>query len=117
MASLRRLNRRLLRWNRYAAKVGFDRINRRESGWQRAFDAVADERFRRNPYYGYGPCYCVGCIGQGLCDNDGPVDDDEFFCGDPDCSCGDAPDDDAGHGDDWPPDVVTETSFADRGLL
>lgn len=47
-------------------------------------------------------CYCTrreGC----------PFEGDEDW--------GDEPDDDAGHGDDWPPGVVTEHTFAERGLL
>lgn len=33
------------------------------------------------------------------CDCPDCRDEPEFFCGDPDCGCGDGPDDDAGHGD------------------
>lgn len=43
-------------------------------------------------------------------------DADDLIPGDYVCTCDDEPDDDAGHGDDWPP-VETTTAFADRGLL
>lgn len=46
--------------------------------------------------------------------------DGDWFCGDPDCCCGDEPDDDAGHGDyAWRGGraVPVETAAVDRGLL
>lgn len=59
-----------------------------------------------------GPCKaCWRQVGRGA-----DPREEEFFCGNPDCSCGDEPDDDAGHGDDWPP-VETVTAFSERGLL
>lgn len=115
MASMTRLRRRALRWRRYEARY-YDCALAIHEGAKRALRRVEREQFRRNPYHGYGPCFCVGCIGHGRCEHDDPedFDDSEFFCGDPGCSCGDAPDDDAGHGDDWP-GVVTVA--VDRGLL
>lgn len=44
-------------------------------------------------------------------------DADDLSPGDFVCTCGDEPDDDAGHGDDRPPEVVTGHAFAERGLL
>lgn len=49
-------------------------------------------------------CYCTHREGCPFADDEDDVWDDE-------------PDDDAGHGDDWPPGVVVEQAFAERGLL
>lgn len=54
MTSMRKLNRRLLRWERYAAKTGHESLRVRGSdprrwlyGHTRAFDAVEIEQERR----------------------------------------------------------------------
>jgi hypothetical protein len=123
MASLRKLNRRLGRWERYTVRTslrltrpawmrapamprGHDRAwHRREHERERrqcfrfyVVDALADDGPQCNVDSAPGEvCYCThreGC----------PFADDQ-------------PDDDAGHGDDWPPGVVTEHAFAERGLL
>ena len=153
MTSLRKLRRRLLRWKRYTAKTtgGRGRYGweyRWPNGHVRAMLAVNAEEERRfwaetpevwlgglageaaliadvDPYAGYGPCYCLGCIGSGRCEHeDAETDDACPYClsktCDGDCdeaAYADELDDDAGHGDDWPPHVVTEHAFAERGLL
>jgi hypothetical protein len=121
MTSMRRLNRRLARWERYAARTYRNpRVShpaRRSQlvpasrGHCRALDARDIERERRQLSFFYGlgpppgPCDCFDC----------------------------RPDDDAGHGDSWhltdeddayddegwpwPPGVVVVTEFSDRGLL
>lgn len=140
MASLRKLRGRMLTWERYAARVVFNpRINQPWAsqpprGYQRAARAVTVERERREVRAVYWP---LGHAVDDVLDWPPPTDDErrrrehldacwdgcddlhdgEFFCGDPDCSCGEEPDDDAGHGDDWPPFVVTTTAFQEAGLL
>lgn len=138
MASMRRLNRRLLRWRRYAFRTYWNPRHNRprwvlhpgsavlcSPGHTRAWGAVQREEERRfwdetpeihlvglpelcfdcnlpDPYNGQGDgigsCECPRCerCGSGPgCD----CRDDDFFCGEAECSCGDEPDDDAGHGD------------------
>jgi hypothetical protein len=96
MTSMRRLSRRLLRWERYADRVAFNQRIVQPWAWQpptgyrRAARAVEAERERRfweetseihlvglpddGPYEGYGPCFCLGCIGSGPCEH---ADSDE----------------------------------------
>jgi len=112
VASLRKLRRRALAWRRYEHRAYGPHALPVHEGAKRAMRRVDAEQYRRNPYHGYGPCYCVGCIGSGRCEHDDPDDFDDSVCECPWC----VPDDEAGHGDDWPP-TVTETAFADRGLL
>ena len=107
MASMRRLRRRLLRWDRYSA----GRYNRPyhfdpdspyakiPPGHWRAWNAVRDEFARRDPYAGYGPCFCVGCIGHGRCEHDEPDEHDDAWDDDP------------------VPYVVTEWGLTEAGLL
>lgn len=129
MASMRKLRRRLLRWQRYDARVRklvpalADRGLR--TGHFRALRAVAEEENRRcwaeapevwlggpegeraliddvvgsDPYAGYGPCFCVGCIGHGRCEHDELDEHDDAW-------------------DDEPvPYVVTERGLTEAGLL
>lgn len=94
MASLRQLRRRLLRWNRYAAKTIRDRQTfRGQAGHARAFGRFHIERGMRR--WGVpespidqlcclageggheGPCVisCDGCNGSGRCPECGGLDD------------------------------------------
>lgn len=109
-------------------------------GHRRAWNAREHERERRQCFRFYPVYACFDCgladpydgagDGIGSCDcprceqcGAGPGcdcrDDDEFFCGEPGCSCGDGPDDDAGHGDNWivMPHVETVTAFSEARLL
>lgn len=143
MTSMRTLNRRLLRWRRYARRTCWNPRVTRPIGWGRdtviprgmvaAFHAVEAEWQRRAdrardlnvrawndgyaPYPG-GECYCGGCIGMGPCDDLAPdgiddIDDDCVSCGDPACR-GDCEDDLDDDEGEWPPGIVTIDT---RGLL
>jgi len=112
---MRRLNRRLARWQRYARRYrpgpwprnhNVARCDIRDpAGFVRAYSAVWAELERRqlcelyDPMYDDGrPCDCIDCR-DAYTDDYG---DDEFD-----------PDDDAGHGDSWRPVETVDTG----GLL
>jgi hypothetical protein len=46
--------------------------------------AVESEADRRNPWRGYGPCYCMGCIGSSRCEHEDGADLCDY-CESPDC--------------------------------
>jgi hypothetical protein len=88
MASMRRLNRRLARWVRYAARTYWSPRHTRPAwasrsyviapGHTRAWAAVEDEAERRrcrayNPFPG-GQCVCGGCVSVGPCEYE-PAED------------------------------------------
>jgi hypothetical protein len=96
MASLRKLRRRLLRWQRYSTATGIHWIfgashRKRAAGHFRAVEAVAKEQYRRElvaerqlegacctlkPSHD-GPCvwFCSWCSGDGGCPGCGGFDD------------------------------------------
>lgn len=83
MASMRRLNGRLLRWRRYAARTCWSpRVTRPAwcgpdtaitPGHTRAWNALQLELERRQLHYDYGPgaddgpCDCIDCAGDYRC--------------------------------------------------
>ena len=114
MASMRKLQRRLRVWQRYAS-----RYNRPDPsslarppvkparGHTRALIRLTDEQVRRGWWDDRRDCTCNGCVGMGPCD-DGDWDDD---------LTDDADDDWGDDGEPWPPGVIVEHAFAERGLL
>jgi hypothetical protein len=153
VASLARLRRRLLRWNRYVQRYPYSPWIATPPGHDRAASAVADEEERR--FWDETPEVWLGgpegeaalvadvlgmpCRDCGLPDLHRGQGDGIGSCDCPRCrDCGAAPGDCDGHdepcehcedpacyGDcwgeedtsSWPPDVVTEHAFAERGLL
>jgi len=125
---MRKLNARLATWQRYARKsywnprVTGPRWMRPGSatacspGHTRAWNAREHERERRQCHQFYtGPCFECGLPDLHNGDGDGIGSCDCTRCEDcgsgPGCECDwaredDWPDDDAGHGDDWPADVI-----------
>lgn len=97
---MRTLNRRLLRWRRYARRTCWrvsppawirTHAGPRSAllitpGHTRAWNAMQAERERRlyaayDPYPG-GECCCAGCIGMGPCENEPEYDDRCCLAGD-----------------------------------
>lgn len=103
MTSMRKLRRRVLRWRRYERRY-YDCALAVHEGAKKALRRLLDERDRRNPYHGYGPCFCLGCIGFGRCEHDDPDDFDDSVCECDDCQG--ALYDASGYGDLWVPPVV-----------
>jgi len=103
MPSMRRLNRRLARWQRHARRYRPGRWPRNHNvrrcdvrdprGFIRAYKAWWDERERR--FWDETPEIWLG----------GPEGEAaliaDVLCCEPGCPCGDEPDDDAGRGDSW----------------
>lgn len=139
MSSLRKLRRRLLRWNRYADAIGPVSVdNKLPPGYWRAYLAVERERERRQirtvhwPTTDYdprcclagddghdGPCVvrCDGCDGNSRCPECGGVDDLGCWYCEGTGGCPRYCDDGEIVIEEYVPRVVTEHAFADRGLL
>lgn len=118
MPSMRTLDRRCLRWHRFAEKTYWNpRVARPARlgpsdviayGHRRAWDAREAERERRQCFALYGPgtddgpCDCLDCSGDDspegweLADEEDALDDEGY---------------------PWPPGVIVEHAFAERGLL
>ena len=111
MASLRRLNRRLRVWQRYGARYqppGEHDLRKRPvkpaRGHTRLVARITDEQIRRGWWHEGGwdehdDQTRFDCLGD--CCRDGG-DEDDFY---------------DGEGYPWPPGVVVEHAFAERGLL
>jgi hypothetical protein len=146
VASLRKLNRRLHIWNRYARRTAWNPRNTRpawldpntalSSGHTRAWDRRELERERRQCFRFYsivdvrcclagndghaGPCVirCEGCDGKSRCPECGGVDDlGCWYCGGTG-TCPRGCDDGEIVLEQWTPArMVTEHAFVGRGLL